>query len=241
MILQRFKSILAIGALAFFSMSAQGSIVTINQGTPLLPGEIKCQNTPSDPGANCYTAATFRKGTINSRNYLVPNVSTPEILDAFKYGDGFNAGVPGFADLTELYKAESFPYEDDPSNPGGQSGPLKDAYTTVFEFVSGGEDYRGATITYNPAGGPAVDCSIECYLLVKDGDHSPAAYLFDLALGSVWDGEMDLVLKNFWLGNGSISHIALYGNISAIPLPAGFWLFGTALLGFIGLSRSTRV
>jgi len=51
---------------------------------------------------------------------------------------------------------------------------------------------------------------------------------------------MELELRNF--GDlGSISYVALYGNVSAIPVPAAFWLFGTALLGFIGLSRSTRV
>jgi hypothetical protein len=63
---------------------------------------------------------------------------------------------------------------------------------------------------------------------------------------------MDLTLANFWSNdkNSSVAYIAIYGNLisanasatlSAVPAPATFWLFGTALLGFIGLSRSTRV
>jgi hypothetical protein len=129
----------------------------------------------------------------------------------------------------------------------------------------GDVDY--ATITYD--GGAFVDCmdiANPCFVLVKGGD-DPFAYLFNLALGwdpdphydngdsiggdgygwssneigtPSWNGTMTLDLKNF--GDlGSISHVALYGNISAIPVPAAFWLFGTALLGFVGLSRSRRV
>ena len=29
--------------------------------------------------------------------------------------------------------------------------------------------------------------------------------------------------------------------VSAVPVPAAFWLFGTALIGFIGMSRRTKV
>ena len=37
------------------------------------------------------------------------------------------------------------------------------------------------------------------------------------------------------------SHWAEYGAMSAVPVPAAFWLFGTALIGFIGFSRRTKV
>jgi hypothetical protein len=30
-------------------------------------------------------------------------------------------------------------------------------------------------------------------------------------------------------------------GVSAVPVPASAWLFGTALLGFIGISRRTKV
>ena len=33
----------------------------------------------------------------------------------------------------------------------------------------------------------------------------------------------------------------LWGSVSAVPVPAAVWLFGTALFGFIGMSRRTKV
>ena len=30
-------------------------------------------------------------------------------------------------------------------------------------------------------------------------------------------------------------------SVSPVPVPAAFWLFGTALIGFIGMSRRTKV
>jgi hypothetical protein len=37
------------------------------------------------------------------------------------------------------------------------------------------------------------------------------------------------------------SHWTEYGPVSAVPVPAAAWLFGTALIGFIGFSRRTKV
>ena len=37
------------------------------------------------------------------------------------------------------------------------------------------------------------------------------------------------------------SHWTEYGPPSVVPVPAAFWLFGTALIGFIGFSRRTKV
>ena len=63
-------------------------------------------------------------------------------------------------------------------------------------------------------------------------------------------------LLNYALGNENgfafAAHIAGFDNggqssgwfgtpVSPVPVPAAFWLFGTALIGFIGISRRTRV
>ena len=84
--------------------------------------------------------------------------------------------------------------------------------------------------------------------MVKDGKHSPAQYIYDLSDLSYlsisgpyeeeWDGIMDLFLDGFWPDGGAISHVAIYG---VVPVPAAFWLFGTALVGFIGISRRRAV
>jgi hypothetical protein len=31
------------------------------------------------------------------------------------------------------------------------------------------------------------------------------------------------------------------GDVPAVPVPAAIWLFGTALIGFIGISRRTNL
>jgi len=39
----------------------------------------------------------------------------------------------------------------------------------------------------------------------------------------------------------SYSHWTEYGTPSAVPVPAAAWLFGTALIGFVGMSRRRKV
>jgi len=44
------------------------------------------------------------------------------------------------------------------------------------------------------------------------------------------------------LGDKNLSHLSFYtSGMSPVPVPAAFWLFGTALIGFIGISRRTKV
>lgn len=72
-----------------------------------------------------------------------------------------------------------------------------------------------------------------------------AGTAFDFALGVV-DG---IDGNGFALTAGQILKVAFNNEqfyvsgmeVSAVPVPAAFWLFGTALLGFISYSRRTRV
>ena len=149
-------------------------------------------------------------------------------------GNDRNVFSPLLDGLDLLYK-----YETDPPNLEDGSATLALSYETTMATEDPG-DFIGATVTYQ--GGDIVDCSFPCYLAVKDGIHQPARYLFDLTMdGLFWNGTDDLVLANFWPGGGSISNFAIYGTASPIPVPAAFWLFGTALIGFIGFSRRTAV
>ena len=237
------SALLAFVVLTLFSVGAQATVVnTLLRDTTPPNTDILCRSTISSTLVqNCWTAANAPK---NGNG----NPGTKNILEYF------DSIVPGFVSTDELYKAD---YDD---GNGKEVGPLASSYSTAFGKVSG--DVENATITYD--GGSSVDCTSlanPCFVLIKGG-HSPYAYLFNLALGwdsdttvvdghgwssnairtPSWNGIMGLDLRNFGDNQlGSISHVALYGNISAVPVPAAFWLFGTALLGFIGLSRSTRV
>ena len=58
--------------------------------------------------------------------------------------------------------------------------------------------------------------------------------LFEATIGLGW-------LDHFSALDGPAFDIYRISHISEIPVPAAFWLFGTALLGFIGISRRTNV
>jgi hypothetical protein len=110
--------------------------------------------------------------------------------------------------------------------------------------------YDGAlTVTESPTGqGTWSIGSIGSYnnliLAVKDGNIGDGYQwgAFELAL---FNGS---VIKNgTWSivdaagGAKALSGVELWGSVSAVPVPAAVWLFGTALLGFIGMSRRTKV
>jgi hypothetical protein len=149
--------------------------------------------------------------------YLVlsgPNTDQPGIDDAIHDEFGY--------DIVELYKRDVG--KDD-------QGLFENSYNTVYTPAV---DPSGATIDWvsgtNYITGPA-------YLLVKDGNHNPAWYLFDLTKYG-WDGKETLVLQGFWPNRGAISHVAIYGD--PVPEPATMLLFGTGIVGLVGVYRRKR-
>jgi hypothetical protein len=42
-------------------------------------------------------------------------------------------------------------------------------------------------------------------------------------------------------GLGCYGHGDINIDLSEVPVPAAFWLFGTALIGFVGMSRRIKV
>jgi hypothetical protein len=85
----------------------------------------------------------------------------------------------------------------------GEAGPYTDNYTTTF---SG--DLSAAEIVWDGLPEPWINKALD-YLLVKDGNHDPAWYLFNLVN---WNGRDTLSLSGFWPLGGAISHVSLYGR-----------------------------
>ncbi len=101
---------------------------------------------------------------------------------------------------------------------GGDSGTFASSYDTTF--TNAALDPQNAFIRY--IAGPYIGC-IECYLVVKDGKHSPAQYLFDI---STWNGTDNIDLTGFWPAQGAISNVAIWGDAKSVPEPATLLLTG---------------
>ena len=61
-----------------------------------------------------------------------------------------------------------------------------------------------------------------------------------LAVAAISNSSMYLMLGDGY-GDVDFDDMVVRVDVSAVPLPATVWLFGTALLGFIGISRRTTV
>jgi hypothetical protein len=114
----------------------------------------------------------------------------------------------------------------------GDSGNFASSYSTVFSPLG---DESNATITYN---GGSFITGEHIFLLVKDGNHDPVYYLFDL---TAWNGTETLNLSGFWADvGGSISNVSIWtcpdGNGNAVPEGGTtFAMLGMAVgsLGFL--------
>jgi hypothetical protein len=140
------------------------------------------------------------------------------------------AGIVGLTpgDLTERYKNNV----DD----GEEGSPFDASYTTTYFNLPG--DPEEATIHWDGDPNPFIN-TIPKYLYVKDGNSDPAFYVFDI---TSWDGKEDLVLTEFWPGNGAISHIAILSGDGIPPsqTPDGGATAALLGLGFLGLAAMSR-
>jgi hypothetical protein len=105
----------------------------------------------------------------------------------------------GAGSLVELYKSDV----GDPDE-----GTFATSYTTTYTNTP--SDPEDALIDNVAA--PSIN-SVAKYLYIKDGNHQPAYYIFNIGVtGLNWNGTDDIVLDGFWPSNGAISHVAIYGG-----------------------------
>ncbi len=115
-------------------------------------------------------------------------------------------------------------------------GTYKNSYDTTFSNTP--SNPRDFFVEY--LGGAFMNYS-KLYLVVKDGNQTPAQYVFDLSPGMAlaWDTIGTISGTGFW-GNpqGAISHIEFYGA-GAIPEPGTMTIWAVGCLAVLG-SRLRR-
>ena len=156
----------------------------------------------------------------------VLNISRWEGITPVNPNAGDIPGIVGYnGTLNELYKQDVSAVSD--------TGPYAGSYGTTFANTP--TDPMDATIAWvmnTPfIGGPPI------YLLVKNGNEVPRWYIFDLS--ALWDGKETINMTGFWPNQGSISHVALYGDSTGIALsePITLLLLGFGLVGLAGVRR----
>jgi hypothetical protein len=165
---------------------------------------------------------------------------SPSGIDTYFVGGGpGNLGEDGLRGITGD-NTLTLSYKD---NVGGvEEGSFASSYQTTY--MNTPADPMDATIDY--IGGAFIDGA--SWLEVKDGNHNPFTYLFNI--GGLWDGMETITLNNFWPSNGAISHVAIWGGSAGqckpgdpscepptnLTEPGTLMLFGMGLI-YVGLRR----
>jgi hypothetical protein len=150
------------------------------------------------------------------------------ILGSIQTATGSHSGVPDGSESPTI---------DNPHDWFGNTGMLSTVSDTNVLLAAGNTatiDFTGIRwswagtdniVIYDPTAGDSGAANISCVLDCGNGD----TYILDY-IGHIEQGSPS------GLGGEEV-RIHLEGTISAVPIPAAVWLFGSGLLGLVGIAR----
>jgi len=145
------------------------------------------------------------------------------------------------ATLPEVYKQNQGQATD--------SGSAAAWYSTTFANTP--QDPADATISWIGSGSFLNCVTVSCFLGIKDGKQTPAAYAYNI---TGWNGTSPILMTGFWADNGAISNVSIWTGAATTsttsttstssgnapePATGGLALLGVALLG-VSLWRRRR-
>ncbi|MEM7401338.1 MAG: hypothetical protein AAF304_05250 [Pseudomonadota bacterium] len=139
----------------------------------------------------------------------------------------------------------------------------------IYTF-SGVQDFDVTVTPISPISGPEIRIALQIAILGTDIDESTIMlngigfdsrttletqppnpqfggvdneylYLWTLTDGVDYTGSVNNFLFDLTASGSSLSLDALAVDIAAVPVPAAVWLFGSALLGFLGIGRRRAI
>jgi len=156
---------------------------------------------------------------------------------------GLEALIAGCSSATEVevYKQNVGDASD--------SGSAAAWYSTTFANTP--TDTSDATISWIGSGSFLNCVTVSCFLGIKDGKQTPAAYAYNI---TGWNGTSPILMTGFWADNGAISNVSIWTGAATTsttsttstsngnapePATGGLALLGVALLG-VSLWRRRR-
>jgi hypothetical protein len=233
MFCSRAWSTLAMLSVFFLTASAHASTVTFNLGTVFSDGSV----APDGPAP--YATVTLDDGGVTGQVNMTASVSA-DVGQAFMVQLYLN--LDPALDVTLLSFSYVAGLSDGPDAENGKGGngifvgtdafqsDGDGAYDILFDFPpppgSGGSKFEaGETVVYTITSTQAITASSFNFLSAEGGGEGTylAASKFN-ATGPLQDGSA-------WVGDG---------GFPPVPVPATVWLFGSGLIGLVGIARRKK-
>ena len=205
------------------------ALVTLNANAALINGSVLSFNSydggssiPSDGNGSWFSVEPTIFGVIGISSF------DGLILGSTQTATGSHSGVPDGSETPTI---------DNPHDWFGNTGMLSTVSDTNVLTTTGNTatiDFTGIRwswngtdniVIYDPSAGDNGVANITCVLDCGNGDTYILDYIGHIELGSPSG-----------LGGEEV-RVHLEGVISAVPIPAAVWLFGSGVIGLIGLAK----